>query len=104
MSMLELIKNLCEIKGISIHKLETDLGFSNGSITKSNALAFERVVAIAKYFGVPLDYFDVKDESEEDKKEETQSDAVRLYSQYLKAPSEIRSAIETMLRTQVHDS
>lgn len=102
MSMLELIRNLCDKKGISMHKLETDLGFSNGSITKSNSISFERVVAIAEYFDVPLDYFTA--EEAEDNKEDTPNDAIRLYSQYLKASPEIRAAIETLLRSQLHDS
>ena len=87
-----------------MHKLETDLGFSNGSITKSNSLSFDRVVAIAEYFDVPLDYFTADDETGENKKDDAPNDAVRLYSQYLKASPEIRSAIETLLRSQVHDS
>ena len=102
MSMLELIRNLCDKKGISMHKLETDLGFSNGSITKSNSISFERVVAIAEYFDVPLDYFTA--EEAEDNKEDTPNDAIRLYSQYLMASPEIRAAIETLLRSQLHDS
>lgn len=85
-----------------MHKLETDLGFSNGSITKSNSISFERVVAIAEYFDVPLDYFTA--EEAEDNKEDTPNDAIRLYSQYLKASPEIRAAIETLLRSQLHDS
>lgn len=104
MSMLDLIRNLCEKKGISMHKLETDLGFSNGSITKSNSLSFDRVVAIADYFDVPLEYFSADDKLRDGKKEDAQNDALRLYSQYLKSSPEIRSAIETLLRSQVHDS
>ena len=100
MNILEKIKELCDKNNISMHKLEMNLGFSNGSITKAKTLPFDRVVAIAGYFNVPLEYFT----TDEEKPETASDEAVKLYSQYLNASPEIRSAIETLLKAQVHDS
>lgn len=53
----EIIKTLCEKKGISIQKLEKELDFSNGSIAKSgDNLKSERLLAVARYFGVSMEY------------------------------------------------
>jgi transcriptional regulator with XRE-family HTH domain len=51
------IKLLCKKKGISIRKLEMDLGFSSGSVCKwdSSVPSFERTVKVADYLGITLD-------------------------------------------------
>ena len=106
MGALSKTKELCQSRNVTIRTLESDLGFGNGYIgnkTKDD-LPFDRVVAIAEYFDVPLDYFTADDETGENKKNDAPNDAVRLYSQYLKASPEIQAAIETLLRSQVHDS
>lgn len=55
--MVERIKQLCGLKGISIAQLERDLDFANGSIAKTNAnTAVERIQAIANYFNVSMEY------------------------------------------------
>lgn len=59
MGIYENIINLCDLKGITIKKLETDLGFSNGSIGKlkrGGGLSAKRAQAIADYFGVSAEY------------------------------------------------
>ena len=57
MTTREIIKDLCEKKGISIQKLETELGFSNGSIAKSaDNFKANRLLQISKYFNVSMEY------------------------------------------------
>lgn len=57
MTTFDIIKDLCEKKGISIRKLEQDLGFGNGSIAKTNQkIQADRLRDIADYFGVSMDY------------------------------------------------
>ncbi len=56
MTTREIIKMLCEKRGISVSKLETDLGFSNGSIMKYEYMKSDRLHAIAKYFGVSMEF------------------------------------------------
>lgn len=58
MSTGKKIEDLCAKKGIKISKLEGDLNFSRGSLTKNdpNAMRSDRVRDIAKYFGVTPTY------------------------------------------------
>lgn len=59
MSRLEILKELCKEKGISINKLEQELDFSQGSLGKidTNVPKADKLYALAKYFGVPMEYF-----------------------------------------------
>jgi len=53
------IKELCSQKGISISKLESDLGFGNASIRKwekTSSPSVDKIVKIASYFDVSVDY------------------------------------------------
>ena len=51
------IKELCEKKGVSVWKLEKDLGFSNRSISKWNETdpGIRKVQKVADYFGVAIE-------------------------------------------------
>ncbi len=55
--MLEKIKQLCAKKGISIYRLEKDLGFSAASISKweSSSPSVDKVQKVASYFGTTVD-------------------------------------------------
>lgn len=53
------IKNLCSQKGISISKLESDLGFGNASIKKWAGItspSIDKIIKVAEYFDVSVDY------------------------------------------------
>lgn len=53
------IKSLCTEKGITISKLESDLGFSNSSIKKWEKISspsVDKILKVANYFNVSLDY------------------------------------------------
>ena len=52
------IKALCDFNKVPISKLETTLGFSNGSLTKNNpnAMRSDRIRMIADYFNVTPTY------------------------------------------------
>ena len=59
MAFYDVVKSLCEKKGISVRKLERDLGAGNGSISytrKGGMPSAERIQQIAGYFHVPVDY------------------------------------------------
>lgn len=58
MTVYERIENLRKSNGVSQGKLEKELGFSNGSISKwKNSMPKpERLQKIADYFGVTVDY------------------------------------------------
>lgn len=55
----ERIKRLCTKKGITIAKLESDLGFGNASIKKWEKMSspsIDKIVKVATYFDVSIDY------------------------------------------------
>lgn len=58
MTFYERLEELRNKSGISQGKLEKELGFSNGSISKwKNSMpTHERLQKVADYFGVPLEY------------------------------------------------
>lgn len=58
MSMYDKVFALAKKKGVSVAQVERDLGFSPASLRKmhTNNPTSEKVVALAKYFGVSTDY------------------------------------------------
>lgn len=53
------IKALCEKRGISISKLESELGFGNSSIKKWERVSspsIDKIIKVASYFDVSVDY------------------------------------------------
>lgn len=57
MSLVKNIKSLCDTDGLSIPKLERELGFSKGSIYNwdSSSPAIEKIQKVANYFKVSVD-------------------------------------------------
>lgn len=56
MDVLEKVENLCKENEISFAKLEKDLGYSNGSLKKATTIKIDRLVELANYFNVSVDY------------------------------------------------
>ena len=58
MTLYERIEQLRKSKGLSQGKLERELGFSNGSVSKwkNSTPTLERLQKIADYFNVTVDY------------------------------------------------
>ena len=63
MELLTKIQGLCKAQGISVHKLEMELGFGNRAIYKWNSISpsIDKVIAVANYFGVSLDALTERD-------------------------------------------
>lgn len=57
MTAKEKVIDLCKQRGISVHKLEMDCGFSNASVAYVENIGAKRLETIANYFGVPVQYF-----------------------------------------------
>lgn len=58
-SLYQRIKDLCAERGITIAKLENDLGFGNSSIKKWERISspsVDKIELIANYFNVSTDY------------------------------------------------
>lgn len=66
MTMFERIENLRKSKKLSQAKLENELGFSNGSISKwkNSDPTPERLKKLADYFGVSIEYLMTGEEKE----------------------------------------
>lgn len=58
METREIIKKLCKNQGISVNKLETDLGFGTGYVSKlgKSTPNVKKIKSIADYFNVSVDY------------------------------------------------
>ena len=58
MAALEIIKELCEEKGITIKKMEQDIGISANSSFKwkTRTPSAENLLKLSEYFGVSTDY------------------------------------------------
>ena len=58
MTVFERIENLRKSRNLSQGKLEKELGFSNGSISKwrNSTPTYERLQKVADYFGVTIEY------------------------------------------------
>ena len=60
MNTYDVIKALCDEKGIAVTALEKELGFGRGSIGKiknGGSMSVNRLQKVADYFGVDLRYF-----------------------------------------------
>ena len=55
----ENVKNICEQNGISIYKLERELDFANGTISKwqQSTPTVDKIQKVAIFFGLPIEYF-----------------------------------------------
>lgn len=58
MDTFEIIQSLCKERGITVNYLENLLGFGNSSLRKkgANYLRSDRLLAVAQYFNVPMEY------------------------------------------------
>lgn len=100
--MLEKIKKLCAVNGMSVSQLEQTLGLSNKAIYRwdTSKPSIDRVKAVADYFGVTVDYL-LSDEKQLDEKEELLERAfadnpdMRILFKVLEkcSPAEIKTAI-----------
>lgn len=66
MDSVEKVKALCKRHGITMHKLEMELGFANGYIggLRKGTIPSDRMAKIANYFGIPIEEL-LNDDSEE---------------------------------------
>lgn len=67
MTILERIKMICkEKKSIGLTALESILGYSNGSLSKAKDIPSSRIMEIANYLNVSIDFLMTGKEPEED--------------------------------------
>ena len=56
MSIKERVKELCKEKGISLNKLEQEIGVASGYLSKLDNPGIRTIKLIADYFNVSVDY------------------------------------------------
>lgn len=68
MSLKQIINDLCKSKGISIRKLESEIGIAQATITDwdKHRPSVDKVAAVADYFGVSVDYLMGRNEPTDD--------------------------------------
>ena len=98
MTVFERIENLRNQAGISQGKLEKELGFSNGSISKwkNSTPNPERLKKMADYFGTTVEYLMTGEKPEIPGFEPEHLELIELYS---KLNKEQKSAILNMMRS-----
>lgn len=68
MTLKQIINELCKSKGISIRKLEDEIGIAHATITDwdKHRPSVDKVAAVADYFGVTVDYLLGRDPVEDE--------------------------------------
>lgn len=95
------IKELCNRKGISISKLESDLGFGNSSIKKWNtgtSPSVDKISKIAEYFNVSIDYLLGRSEISDSASEILTDDIISLQRARQKMSQKDKDKMMKMLR------
>ena len=97
MNIYERIKEAASMRGVSIHKLEQDLGLPRSSVSKysKNKPSADRLARIADYLGVSVDFLvSEKSDTSPDAVQNsaqpvwyTDPDAAKLAEQYFTDPS-----------------
>ena len=64
MSIKERVNDLCKEKGISLNKLEQEIGVASGYLSKLDNPGIKTVKLIADYFNVSVDYLMTGEEKE----------------------------------------
>lgn len=64
MSIKEKVKELCKEKGISLNKLEQEIGVASGYLSKLDNPGIKTVKLIADYFDVSADFLIAENEEE----------------------------------------
>lgn len=93
MDMKQRIKQLCKEKKISVNKLEKDLGFGTGYVSKLDKSTpnTSKVKKIADYFNVSVDY--LMTGKEPDISDDIVSEHIELISKWAKLSPEKQKAV-----------
>ena len=96
MSIKERVKDLCKEKGISLNKLEQEIGVASGYLSKLDNPGIKTVKLIADYFNVSVDYLMTGEEKEVPT---FSTDHIELISAYDKLSSADKLAIMQIIKS-----
>ena len=103
--VLENIHKLCKENGVSIARLERDLGIGNGTIGAwdKSSPALANAKAVADYFNVTVDYLLTGENGSKAEKTETEDckyllyEAIAIAEAYIGLPEDRRRIIKSLL-------
>lgn len=97
MNIVEIVKSICKERKIPISRLEKECGFSNGYINslKNGVFPTDRLLKIADYFGVSIDYM-LGNNSSENNKYFVEEDFIDLIDAYKNNP-DMQPAVNKLL-------
>ena len=99
--MLDRVKQLCKERHITVAMLNDTIGWSHNAIGrwKTNSPSIDKVLAVAEYFGVSVDYIcgrtDIKETASKDGLPDDVADIVRL----IRADPRLRAYLVQQLET-----
>lgn len=106
METRDIIRDLCRKNKISITTLEENLGFSNGSLQKKGYLRSDRLLTVANYFNVTMEYLINADLAKNDQptiindeKEVLSEDEQNIITKYRKLPPDAQNTLTDLLNS-----
>lgn len=103
MSTQEIIKELCKKRGITVSSLEQELGFSNSSLKGTGAIKSDRLLAVAKYFGVSMEYLMGTEDVTSDNESYYFNDDAKEMAQFLFSNPEYRVLFDASRKVKAED-
>lgn len=101
--MYDLIKELCKSKAINTVKLESELGFANGTINKwdTSQPSAGRLKAVADYFGVSMEYLMTGEEKQPTPEGELSELAIKIGKLVDMLPDQSRQSLLVQIQALV---
>ena len=101
MDILDRIKKLCKLKGITLSRMEKDIGLSQGAAYKwkNSSPSLEVLEKLSYFFNVSVDYIMSGNEKEKPEIPTFEPEHLELIELYSKLNKEQKAAIINMLRT-----
>ena len=98
--LLSRVKDLCAERGISLARMERDLGFSAGSSYRwpKSTPGIDRINAVAQYFHVSVDYLCGRTDLKENPESLVDSDLISLQRAIQNLKPEDRTKANNILR------
>lgn len=101
MNIFDRIKNLCSLKGITLTKMEKEIGLSQGASYKwkISSPSMEVLNKLSNFFNVSVDYLTTGEEKEKPDIPTFEPEHLELIELYSKLKEEQKSAVLNLLRS-----
>lgn len=101
MDILDRIKKLCKLKGITLSRMEKDIGLSQGAAYKwkNSSPSLEVLEKLSNFFNVSVDYIMSGNEKEKPEIPNFEPEHLELIELYSKLKEEQKSAVINLLRS-----